>query len=74
MISWFIFHFNVCVCRKAVKRLATRGAVTAEQKVEVSAFRDECEDLDDEIVDNLRDWVRSFMDTVKPIIVVTGLG
>ena len=45
------------VCRKAAKRLARRGARNAEQKEELSAFRDECADIDEEITDNLACWV-----------------
>lgn len=45
------------MCRKAVKRLARRGAKNSEQKEELSAFRDECADLDEEITENLADWV-----------------
>ena len=45
------------VCRKAAKRLARRGARNAEQKEELSAFRDECADIDEEITDNLAFWV-----------------
>ncbi|XP_076442236.1 circularly permutated Ras protein 1-like isoform X2 [Babylonia areolata] len=41
---------------KAVKRLAQRGAQVMEQKVELAAFRDECEDLDVEITDNMANW------------------
>ncbi|KAL8583824.1 hypothetical protein ACOMHN_040293 [Nucella lapillus] len=41
---------------KAVKRLAKRGAKSSEQKEELSAFRDECQDLDKEILDNMQDW------------------
>lgn len=47
---------NANVHLKAVKRLAKRGAKTSEQKEELSAFRDECQDLDKEIIDNLADW------------------
>lgn len=40
-----------------MKRLARRGAKNSEQKEELSAFRDECADLDEEITENLADWV-----------------
>nr|KAG5688943.1 hypothetical protein BaRGS_031342 [Batillaria attramentaria] len=41
---------------KAVKRMAKRGAKTTEQQEDLFAFRSECQDLDDEITDNLACW------------------
>ena len=58
------------VCRKAVKRLARRGAKSMEQKEELSAFRDECADIDEEISDNLACWVSATHSEVHDILCV----
>ena len=58
------------VCRKAAKRLARRGAKNAEQIEELSAFRDECADIDEEISDNLACWVSAAHSEVHDILCV----